>query len=202
MSIRDHATPRVYRVDSDPRRVRVPGEATRSRPIRLHIGGWEPRKGWTIMDVRPGPDVDMVGSARDLRHLADSSVIEIYASHVYEHLGYVREFPEALREAHRVLKPGGLFRAGVPDMDVLCRLFLDPALGTDGRAHVMRMMFGGQVDEHDFHRIGLNFELFRAALEGVGFRNVRRVEDFGLFRDTSTLVFAGVRISLNVVAIK
>lgn len=37
---------------------------------------------------------------------------------------------------------------------------------------------------------------------GVGFKSVTRVKSFGLFNDTSDYSFAGVPISLNVVATK
>jgi len=36
----------------------------------------------------------------------------------------------------------------------------------------------------------------------VGFRDIKRVQDFGLFKDTSVLKFRDIAISLNVVARK
>ncbi len=173
-----------------------------SEPLRLHLGGWEPREGWKIVNVQPLPSVDFIANVMDLSQFWDGTVAEVYASHVYEHLGYQAQLPTALGEAFRVLAPGGRFRAGVPDLDVLCRFILDAALTFDERFHVQRMMFGGQMDEHDFHFVGLTFEFFKRYLEAAGFERVSRVGDFGLFKDTSGLEFKGVKISLNVEAYK
>jgi predicted SAM-dependent methyltransferase len=66
----------------------------------------------------------------------------------------------------------------------------------------MRMMFGGQMDEHDFHKVGLTEEFAMIYLRQAGFRNAKRVGNFGLFDDTSSMEFMGVPISLNVEATK
>ena len=41
--------------------------------IKLHIGGWEKREGWKILDALPGPLVDYVGNCNDLSFLDDES---------------------------------------------------------------------------------------------------------------------------------
>ena len=171
-------------------------------PIRLHIGGQTPHADWKILDVQPGPHVDYVGHCSDLSAFGDDSILEIYASHVIEHLGYAKELPLALREFHRALVPGGTLRISVPDLTVLCELFTDPALGFAERFHVMRMMFGGQIDPADFHRAGLNEEFLHHYLHDAGFVDIARSANFGLFDDTSRLVFIGRPISLNVSARK
>lgn len=176
--------------------------ASPSDGIKLHIGGRERREGWTILDALPGPDVDHVGNCTDLSFLADGSCAEVYASHVLEHLGYDSELPKTLAGIYRVLKPGGRLRAAVPDLEMLCRLFVEPSLDGDARFHVMRMMFGGRTTPYDVHYAGLNFEFLAAFLQETGFRDIARVKEFGLFEDASTLTFGGVPISLNVEAIK
>lgn len=172
-------------------------------PFRLHIGGKEPRRGWKILNVKPGPGVDFIGDcSKDLGQFSDASVDEIYASHVLEHLGYHRALPATLREFHRILKPGGSARIGVPDFERLCGLFLDPALSKEERFAIMRMAFGGQMDEHDVHYVGLSWEFLRDYLLQAGFSRVERVQEFGLFNDSSRAVHAGRAISLNVIAYK
>lgn len=171
-------------------------------PLRLHIGGQEPHPEWKIVNVLPGAFTDYVRSCTDLSIFPDGSVAEIYASHVLEHLGYQRDLSAALKEFHRVLVPGGTARLSVPNLTTLCELFVDSALDGKTRFHVMRMMFGGQVDAADFHLVGLNEEFMKSYLERAGFADIERVDDLGIFDDTSRLQFAGRLISLNVVARK
>jgi predicted SAM-dependent methyltransferase len=170
--------------------------------IKLHIGGQEKHEGWVILDALPGPIVDHVGNCNDLSFLANESCSEVYASHVLEHLGYDGELPKTIEGIYRVLKPGGRLRISVPDLEILCRLFLHPSNTGQGRFHVMRMMFGGRMTAYDVHYVGLNFEFLGEYLHNAGFRDIKRVPEFGLFKDTSTLVFADVPISLNVEARK
>ncbi len=171
-------------------------------PLRLHVGGQLAHPDWKIFDARPGSHVDFVGDCTDLSRFESGAVAEIYASHVLEHLGYIEELPRTLREFHRVLAPGGTLRASVPDLDTLCPLFADPALSFEERVHVMRMIFGGQTNPADFHKVGLNEEFLRDFLQTAGFVDVVRAESFGLFDDCSALVFRGRRISVNLSARK
>jgi predicted SAM-dependent methyltransferase len=174
--------------------------ADASQEIRLHIGGVEPRAGWKILNIQPGPHVDFVGSCTDLTGFADGSIAEIYASHVFEHLGYQAELPQVMAGIRRILRPGGTLRISVPDLDVLCRMFVHPALSPEARFHVMRIIYGGQMDAYDFHKVGFTLEFLTYFLAKHGFRDVRRVASHDLFDDTSRLVLFGHPISLNVVA--
>lgn len=169
--------------------------------LRLHIGGRDRKPGWTVLNINPGPNVDVVGDVKDLSAFRNNSVSEIYASHVLEHVDQ-QAIHIVLRDIRRILrKPGGKLMISVPDLEVLCRMLLRDDLGAQGRVHVMRMMFGGQVDRHDYHQIGLYFEYLQDLLKHAGFHDIHRVESFGLFEDTSDFAPYGQRISLNVVAI-
>jgi predicted SAM-dependent methyltransferase len=170
--------------------------------IKLHIGGIEKHDGWAILDALPGPIVDYVGNCNDLSFLADESCCEVYASHVLEHLGYNGELQKTLKGIHRILRPAGRLRVSVPDLETLCRLFLHPSNKAEGRFFVMRMMFGGRTTAYDVHHVGLNFEFLGSYLHEAGFRDIRRVQEFGLFKDASTLRFGDAPISLNVQARK
>lgn len=169
---------------------------------KLHVGGKIPAAGWEILNAQPGPHVDHLGNANDLSRFEDGTFDRIYASHVLEHMDYQRELLATLEEWHRVLVPGGVLMASVPDLDTLARLLLDKSLDSAGRFQVMRMIFGGHTDEYDYHVVGLNEEILGYFLETAGFVDLRRVGDFGLFNDSSAGEFAGVRISLNVTAEK
>jgi predicted SAM-dependent methyltransferase len=171
-------------------------------PVRLHIGGKTRQPGWHVLDVLPGPHVDFVGTCVDLGQFADGTVTEIYASHVLEHLGYQNDLLRALREFRRVLVPDGWLRVSVPDLAILCRLFLDAEVQTHERFAVMRMMFGGQTDRADFHHVGLTQEFLGEYLTIAGFVDIARVADLGCFDDTSRTAFKGRLISLNMIARK
>ena len=122
-----------------------------------------------------------------------------YASHVIEHLSHKDELERALTEIRRVLVKDGVFLMSVPNLSVLCELFVDPSLSFKERAHVMFMMFGGQLDAHDFHRVGLWRDYLGRVLAKAGFRRVEQVPVFGLFQDSSLAMVRDRYISLNVI---
>ncbi|MNR39928.1 hypothetical protein D3C85_1581730 [compost metagenome] len=101
------------------------------------------------------------------------------------------------------MQPGGRIYISVPDLDILCQLMMEKKkLSKLERFMVMRMIFGGHIDPYDYHAVGLNEEFLSDFLTSVGFVNVQRVTEFGLFDDTSSLKFRGISISLNVIAEK
>jgi predicted SAM-dependent methyltransferase len=169
--------------------------------IQLHIGGKEIKDGWKILNALPSLGVDFVGDVRDLSHFHDGSCSKVYASHVMEHVGQ-KDFPSVMKEIYRILSSSGEFYFSVPDLEVLCRLFLRTEFNAQQRFHVMRMMFGGQVDEYDFHYIGLTYEFMIEYFRKAGFSRVQRVKSLGFFNDTSDYNPYGVQISLNLIAYK
>lgn len=67
------------------------------------------------MDIAPGPNVDVVGSA-DAVPFKDGEFDSVLSTQVFEHL----EFPEkAAAEIYRVLKPGGHLLVTVPQWNEL-----------------------------------------------------------------------------------
>lgn len=172
--------------------------------MKLHIGGKEVHPDWKIFNVQDYPGVDYVGNANDLGMFDDESIETIYASHILEHFyyGLGSELIFTLAEWHRVLKVGGELMISVPDIQTLCWLYSQPKLDVMKRLHIMRMMFGGQVDEYDVHKVGLDFDILAIYLNEVGFKGYRRVAEFNLFKDCSIITFLGYSISLNVVATK
>ena len=172
-------------------------------PLRLNLGGTTPLNGWKIMNIQPGKDVGYIGSCTDLGQFKDASVSEIYASHIFEHLSYVNELLNTLKEVHRILKTGGILRSSVPDFEILCKMFLHPSLSGEQRFFIMNMIFGGQQDPHDYHKVGLSWELMSSYLKQAGFTSIRRVSEFGIFEnDCSSIKYGGQLISLNIEAIK
>jgi len=169
---------------------------------RLLIGGIGKEEGWEILNAIDGEFVDHFQKADDLSVFDENSFLEIYASHVLEHMDYNGELQKALTEWYRVLSPGGKIYISVPDLEILAGLLLNKDLSMDERFHVVRMIFGGHIDQYDYHHVGLYMEILSALLRAAGFINIQRVHDFGLFNDSSTIKFTGISISLNIIANK
>ena len=181
----------------------TPHNADRSKIRKLHIGGKEKHPDWEIFDAIPSALTDHVGNANDLSMFEDNTFDAVYSSHVLEHFSYQGELSQVLAEWYRVLMPGGILYASVPNLEVLCELFLNKSeLSPQDRFQVMRMMFGGQIDPFDFHKVGYNPEILASFLGQAGFENLRMLPKFGLFNDTSNMEFAGIPISLNLIGEK
>jgi len=171
-------------------------------PLHLHVGGKQVREGWKILNIQKGPHVDYVGDLADLTAFGDNSVDEVYASHVLEHLDYVKELPAALAGLFRILRPGGRVKLSVPDLETLAGIMADKTIEPDTKYMAMRMMFGGQTDPYDFHKVGLSWTFMQSFLARAGFVDIERVDRLGPFNDSSTTRLADRYISLNVVARK
>lgn len=169
--------------------------------MQLHIGGKEVKEGWKILNAVDAPGVDFVGDVRDLSQFKDGSCSKVYASHVMEHIG-LRDFPVTLREISRILSNPGEFYISVPDLEVLCRLFLRTGMSVEQRFQIMRMMFGGQSDDYDFHHIGLFYDLLIEYFKEAGFSGAKRVKSFDIFDDYSNYSMFGFQISLNLIVYK
>ena len=169
--------------------------------MKLHIGGQTGKEGWKILNIFPNPGVDFVGDISDLSMFEDGSCSDVYASHVFEHVPQAKAL-DTLKGIRRILALGGKFYVSVPDLDVLCHAFISPTTSADIKFHIMRMMFGGQIDAHDYHYFGWSQSFLLDFLTHAGFSAANRVESFELFDDTSEFKPYGYRISLNIVAIK
>lgn len=170
--------------------------------MKLHIGGQEAHVDWKILNIQKGPHVDFIGNCTDLSNFADKSIETIYASHVFEHLDYKTELETTFLHCHRVLEPGGELMVSVPNLGVLCQLFVAEGLTVQQRYKLMRMMFGGQVDAYDYHKVGLIEDFLANYFSKAKFSNWKRVEEFSIFEDASSMRIGGHLISLNMIAIK
>ena len=137
--------------------------------MKLHIGGKQIKDGWKILNIQKNDGVDFVGSISDLSQFDDNSIEEIYASHVVEHVDQ-KNIKKTLEGIYRFLKNDGKFYISVPDLDVLCRIFIDNKAPAKVKFHVMIMLFGGQTDEFDYLYFGWNFEFLNSYLIEAGFK--------------------------------
>jgi predicted SAM-dependent methyltransferase len=169
--------------------------------VKLHIGGTQRKEGWKILNILPGPDVDIVGTCTDLSMFADASVDQVYASHVLEHIAG-NDVYTALNEIFRVLKPGGVLKASVPDLSILCELYLKYMGQPVEQVKITKMIYGGHVDDYDIHHFGYNIQIITSIMAMTGFVRLEQVETLNEFADTSIYKFNDVPISLNFIATK
>jgi len=124
--------------------------------VKLNIGAGSTKiEGYTPLDLKYG------NSAAKLEY-DDNSVEEIRASHVLEHMSF-GDAKNALREWHRVLKPGGKAKIAVPDFE---------RMSTADDNWPFYLM-GGQIDDDDFHRSAYNEKWLRSYMHEVGFENIQ-----------------------------
>jgi predicted SAM-dependent methyltransferase len=72
--------------------------------------------GWINSDRRQGPGIDLCGDIREGLPLAADTVDYAVSIHALQEVPFPELIP-VLRELHRVLKPGGVLRLGLPDLD-------------------------------------------------------------------------------------
>jgi len=84
---------------------------------RLNWGcGEHPEPGWLNSDVKNVPGIDIVADVRAGLPLESDSIDYITSIHALPELPYPDLVP-ALRELRRVLKPGGVLRLALPDLE-------------------------------------------------------------------------------------
>lgn len=146
----------------------------RNGKIMLNLGAGERERripGFTNVDIRTLPNVDIVAAVDKLDMFGDNSVDLIYSAHVLEHFGR-NETERVLGEWHRVLKLGGILRLAVPDFEKVVELYLK----TKDLKLLLGHLVGGQDYPGNLHRMVFDFELLSELLSGVGFVSIRRYD--------------------------
>ena len=163
---------------ADPRPVRRPPRPG-PRPVRLHVGcGPVIAPGWINVDRRARAGVDLVGDLVGGLALEDASVDLAVAIHVLQDLRWT-ELPTALAELRRVLRPGGLLRLGLPDLERAIDAWRrrdaayfhvpDEDARSIGAKLVTQIIWYGSVCTP------FTFDFADELLAAAGFRDVRRV---------------------------
>ena len=91
---------------------------------RLHwgCGSWCP-PGWINSDQKEGPGIDISCDIRDGLPLDTGSMDYVVSIHALPEVPYPDQVP-VLRELRRVLKPDGVLRLGLPDLDRTIQAYL------------------------------------------------------------------------------
>lgn len=113
--VRYRGTGRMLLTDLVQARERRKAAAIASTPgIKLHLGsGGERKAGWVNIDLLGDP-VDVAWNLARPLPFASASVDAVFHEHLLEHLP-LEAGAVLMRECHRVLRPGGILRVGVPD---------------------------------------------------------------------------------------
>jgi len=120
------------------------------------------------LDIRKTTKVDVIGDARSLP-FKDESFDHVFSSHTLEHLPH-GDCDRVLREWIRVLRPGGVIELRMPDLRARALIFaLNPTIRS------MRMIYGEQDYEENYHKSGYSYGLLKGMLRAVGVVKVKRV---------------------------
>lgn len=157
------------------------------------------------IDTRMLPNVHYIHEIQQLPMFDDNSVDMIYASHLVEHIPR-EELKKTFKEWHRVLKPGGVLRIGVPHFDNLVRVY--ELSGRKVESIVNQLL--GQNAPYDDHHTIWNMEYARELFMSTGFSKVYEWDaknaDHHSFKDKSqremTIAGETISISLNIEARK
>jgi len=134
------------------------------------------------------PDSVRYGDILNGLPIADGTADGVYASHVLEHLS-LADCATALSNTFRLLRPGGIFRLVIPDLEARARKYLERLDGGDVQANSWFMRTAGLGAEHrarglaeavraalgnTAHRWMWDEKSMAAALRQAGFVDVRR----------------------------
>lgn len=129
---------------------------------KLNLGAGDvPLDGFTPVDRVTG------GEVYPLPHESDS-VAEVYASHVLEHFP-CKMTEKVITEWVRVLKPGGRIRIAVPDVRAIAA-----HITAGSNLPLTAFLYGGQVDDNDYHKTGFDESGLRWFMEKAGLVGIQR----------------------------
>lgn len=169
-----------------PKTVLNVGGQTKSISLPTSYEGWRQ----VLLDVTPGPDVDVVLDARELEEKGAPAYFDaVYCSHTLEHFP-AHDVDKVLRGFRHVVKPNGHIHIRVPDLRGVMYRYVNGELTLDGVLYVSPsgpikvrdVLFGHEASVkagHDAmsHRTGFDAPTLMAALKAAGFGQVTIVEN-------------------------
>jgi len=136
----------------------------RPKAIRLNLGCGEAKlPGYTNLDKRQAPDQE----AYPL-NVKPGSITEIRASHLLEHFSH-KDTQAVLGDWHKALKPGGIIKIAVPDIDAIVDMYRGPCADQPIEGWLM----GDQIGPDSTHKAIFNNAKLRMLLKSAGFVRVK-----------------------------
>lgn len=148
-------------------------------PIKLNIGcGTDYKQSWINIDNNSDKNIEKLDLSWDLRYplpFGDNTIDFIYNEHFIEHLT-PEESKKSISDFMRVIKPGGILRIAMPDMEDVFELYKDnnwrdrPIINNHGlhfvktRAEMVNMSFSWWG-----HKWLYDWEELSRRLEEVGY---------------------------------
>jgi len=145
--------------------------------MKLNLGcGNVIKLGYTNLDVRQLPGVDVVHDLTIPLPFPENSVDEIVASDLLEHFS-MSKTNQVLKDWIRVLKVGGLLVIRVPDLMAVSKAIAngDSRISLD---NCILRIYGGQDYPTNFHYFGFTKETLTKRLASLGMTNFK-VTDVG-----------------------
>ncbi|MEK7470226.1 MAG: class I SAM-dependent methyltransferase [Planctomycetota bacterium] len=153
------------------------------------------RKSVVVADLRAAPGVTLLANLERPFPFKDGAFDEVFSLEFIEHIPHP-DLPHLLHECRRVLRKGGAWLSGCPDMEVLASWFplqcdcvdaweADPKCKRcGGKARItpsrwLKSVFGNQEDygdqrRSDTHKNGFWFGRLEELLREAGFSDVKR----------------------------
>lgn len=135
--------------------------------MKLYVGSrdYKPH-GYLTVDIDASRNPDIIEDITDMKSIGDSSVDEIVAGHVLEHIDWPDSF-KAFAEFARVLKIDGILKIAVPDMSAMSRM----VMSGDNSFHAMGLIYGigGRENPFERHRYGFTMSMLIDILQTLGF---------------------------------
>lgn len=170
-----------------------------TRTFKLEVGsGSYPQPGYIHCDCDESmPDLHILCKmGEESLPLPDRSVSEILSNHSCEHIPWLL-IDKLLLDWNRVLIHGGKLFLRTPDLEFICRMYLEGKMTKEhpvDEANMVRVfgecevtqwaiikLFAGQNYKGNFHFYALDYPTLKSVLERYGFERVERLHDQPVF---------------------
>ena len=150
-------------------------------PFKLHMGcGPNVKRGWINIDLNQASDIQL--DLREPLPFPNDSATIVYSEHFLEHLSF-EEGKRLLREALRVLVPGGVISMGVPNAANICQMYMSGDREEWERVRKLYHPEWCSTPMHSVnfffrqdgeHKYAYDFETLAGALKDCGFVDIRQ----------------------------